>query len=257
VTDYDPNAPDAATWTNPYQTAKTYTFMDRNLGATEAALSLAGRGLMYQWGRKDPIPGSREGTAGFSVLGKFYGIRQDDAVTASSDTIIVTNRSADLGGIADGIRESIRKPTTYFSADASFAGDWLPARQNDLWNAAGDLKSIYDPCPVGWRVALYVDGTNSDGSEANSPWKGVPAPPTYSTGNSAGVTNWGTNALLPAAGSRYSIVGFPRFVGGSCYSVSASAKGDGCLLVDAFSGNINRNVYSSRGVARPVRCVKE
>ncbi|MCC8062106.1 MAG: hypothetical protein LIO68_02535, partial [Rikenellaceae bacterium] len=36
--------------------------MDRNLGAMSASPGVASYGLLYQWGRKDPFVGSRDGS---------------------------------------------------------------------------------------------------------------------------------------------------------------------------------------------------
>jgi hypothetical protein len=191
VTDYN----GSITWTNPNNTA--YTFMDRNLGATEAALSLAGRGLFYQWGRKDPFPGGKAGTAGHAALDKFYGM--PDA--GSPDVVHVTNTAENAIGIADGILESIRKPTTFFIYEDAWYKVWLPTPVNTLWNTNENTKTVYDPCPNGWRVPI---GDNK------IPWDGLPWQ-NYEIGEDAGV-DWSNpvgsnNGLYPAAGLRANYTG--------------------------------------------------
>jgi hypothetical protein len=134
-----------------------HEFMDRNLGATANDLSVAAYGLLYQWGRKDPFPGTASGSAGWNAVNSFsFGY---------SDDYKVTLKTADAAGIAAGIVESIQNPMKYYIK--SSAHDWLPARENTLWRAPGGEKMIYDPCPEGWRVPVYVHNTPTI---ANSPW---------------------------------------------------------------------------------------
>lgn len=114
------------------------TMMDRNLGA----LSLEkgdpkGFGLLYQWGRKDPFPGSAtlNGLATAAITGKMYA-------TISSET-------------EGTIDFAVQNPSTMIFPDTSRSTDWL-------WSSGGSAthdftrwqseKTIYDPCPAGWRV---------------------------------------------------------------------------------------------------------
>jgi hypothetical protein len=150
VVNYDPNT--GGTWTN-----NGFTFMDRNLGATEAALSLASWGLLYQWGRKDPFPGGKEGTAGYAALSRFKGMSD-----AGSKDRVDLNEITVYGGIL----ESIRNPTTFYTSRSSY--DWLPQPDDKLWNTTNDAKTVYDPCPAGWRVPL----ARADDENA-SPWHGI------------------------------------------------------------------------------------
>ena len=95
------------------------TMMDRNLGATSATPGEVGTlGLMYQWGRKDPFLGSSS---------------FDDKEIAKS-TGTWSNIS---GGSLTLCEES---PTTFYTSVC------LP---NGCWES---VKTIYDPCPAGWRV---------------------------------------------------------------------------------------------------------
>ncbi|MDR0658111.1 MAG: hypothetical protein LBG18_04135, partial [Mediterranea sp.] len=255
VTDYT----GSATWTNPYQTVHTYTFMDRNLGATEAALSLAGRGLFYQWGRKDPFPGGKEGTAGYAALSKFYGINQDGA---AGTTAVRVSSSTNAGAIV----ESIQDPTTFFEYKNSIYNDWLPVKDDNLWSTNGMAsgnKTIYDPCPAGWRVPANVVINDSDDY---SPWMGVPAPPRWAYGSDAGGANWGTNALFPAAGRRFDnngSIGYEGFYG-VYWSASPhwraspfSSSSNYASSLYFLSGNVNVDSYNYRAYGFSVRCAQE
>ncbi|MDD2594820.1 MAG: hypothetical protein PHD11_03245 [Bacteroidales bacterium] len=99
-------------------------FMDRNLGATSTTVSEeSSYGLLYQWGRKDP----------FTSYNVSFG----------------------LGPVS--LLNSFKNPYTFYVLIRS-PYDWLDTPNNYLWstktgNEGGALgKSLYDPCPAGWRV---------------------------------------------------------------------------------------------------------
>jgi hypothetical protein len=112
-------------------------WMDRNLGAMTNGTSSTAYGLYYQWGRKDPFPlGVVTGT--IAGTGNFLN-------TSSQATIATT----------------ITTPTTYYSGSP----DWNSSPDNYLWNKTDGTKTVYDPCPDGWRVppaSNYFGGTFSD-----------------------------------------------------------------------------------------------
>lgn len=121
---------------DPDQTSQLYRgasqyMMDRNIGALSALPTTAmSYGLFYQWGRKDPFLGSADGS--YTSM----------ASTGEFDTCA----SADCGTVD----YAVAHPTTFITCDTSTGNDWLrDGRDNTLWTAA---KSIYDPCPVGWRI---------------------------------------------------------------------------------------------------------
>ena len=113
--------------------------MDRNLGATSATPGDVGSlGLLYQWGRKDPFLSSS------SI---------SNAVVAKS-TIIWP--SPVLSNSSNGtIEYAIASPTTFITANDS-NHDWYytgsSSTDNTRWTTSSTTKSIYDPCPAGWRV---------------------------------------------------------------------------------------------------------
>jgi hypothetical protein len=106
--------------------------MDRNLGALVAATEAEGApvesfGLTYQWGRKDPYPGPK-------------------AVNTSSNAT-VAGKALEVAAAQITLEESIANPTLMGHKDNE---DWLSTPDNTLWN--NDAKSMYDPCPPGYRV---------------------------------------------------------------------------------------------------------
>ena len=114
--------------------------MDRNLGALTAT-SMTGDpdplsiGLNFQWGRKDPFPGMASFTSsvGAAVAGTAWTAKGEHITTAYS----------------------IAHPTEYAHIKEVDAGVWNVDDPKDLWNDENNKKTIYDPCPVGYRVPLY------------------------------------------------------------------------------------------------------
>ena len=114
--------PDAELW-------KT-ELLDRNLGAltvtdTTATALPKSYGMAYQWGRKDPF-------CTFSVAGTALS-------AAETETGAITTEF------------SIQNPTVLGKGSDS---NWNVETITDLWNDGGG-KTIYDPCPVGYKVPEY------------------------------------------------------------------------------------------------------
>ena len=114
--------------------------MSRNLGAlvdaevpAEGTVDIRSTGLYYQWGRKDPFVGYKWGNPSVDV-----GVsgKSGRAMGKASEQITLA--------------ASIADPTTF----VAYKGDWLNERMNDLWGKDAD-KTIYDPCPAGYRVPDY------------------------------------------------------------------------------------------------------
>ena len=113
------------------------TLMDRNLGATSATSGDVGTlGLLYQWGRKDP----------------FLGCSSISGVSYSAESTITWPSSVSTGTSTGTVDYAVAHPTTFIYA-SSFPYDWhYSSRDNTLWTTSDKSKSIYDPCPAGWRV---------------------------------------------------------------------------------------------------------
>lgn len=139
-----------------------YDVMNLNLGALTAdAGNVESYGMLYQWGRKDPLPASPTPTGDTSTVGApLYD-------TAGNEVKIANSPWSDTE--ANTLEYAIAHPTVCLSNYAQYgtSHDWLKAGSgNDaLWgNPKGyekddenllpnkGAKSFYDPCPVGWRV---------------------------------------------------------------------------------------------------------
>jgi uncharacterized protein (TIGR02145 family) len=242
-------------WVTDYTGAATATnngfvFMNRNLGATAAGTGLTARGLFYQWGRKDPFPGEKTGTAGYAERAKFYGINDTGFNTAEVKVTGSDNAAC--------IIESIQKPTTFFT-NYNNNYDWLITLKDDLWNireSNKDIKTIYDPCPSGWRVPAHKDNS---ASANNSPWKGYTG--SSFTSGDTGAMSFGANAVYPAAGGRSYSRGSASNGGSYGYYWSASPYSSSAIyaahLIFNSGGGISVYYNNVRANGFSVRCVRE
>jgi len=117
--------------------------LDRNVGALKATakegdVDILSIGLYYQWGRKDPFPGAtafENEAPGAAVAGTAWTHKKE---------LITTEYS-------------IQHPTEYASVPEVDSGVWNADDPKDLWLTADGKKTIYDPCPPGYRVPDYDD----------------------------------------------------------------------------------------------------
>lgn len=147
---------------NPLVATDTYSngkvFMQKNLGAftnangsTEEQKIIDSYGMYYQWGRKDPFPRPLY----FNATGAYDEDRYDE------DGIYIKEVFAERTS-ANGTIDYITKNPMHFITNASCMaeggdgiGDWLVTADNRLWSDTE--KSVYDPCPYGWRVPSADD----------------------------------------------------------------------------------------------------
>ena len=147
---------------NPLVATDTYSngkvFMQKNLGAftnangsNEEQKILDSYGMYYQWGRKDPFPRPLY----FDASGAYNEDRYSDKGTYIKENFV--ERTA-----KNGTLEYIAKNPMHFITNAACIeeggdgiGDWLVVADNSLWN--DNMKSVYDPCPYGWKVPSAED----------------------------------------------------------------------------------------------------
>ena len=212
------------------------TMMDRNLGATSVTPGDVGAlGLLYQWGRKDPFLGSSSISS--NTVAKS---------TISWPSPVSTNSSRGT------VSYVTANPTTFVTAGSSSDYDWhYSSRDNTLWTTSDKTKSIYDPCPVGWRVP--DGGSNGIWSKAgfadteyDSTNKGI----SFSISSSS--TTW-----YPASGYRndndggLNSVGYHgRYWSASPYSYYAY------YLFFSYDGRVNPSNYYYRARGYSVRCLQ-
>ena len=181
VNGYDPAATDIHVQTKGVDTY----FMDRNIGAfvnyaTVAApdnnTHIASRGLYYQWGRKDPFIGhqSANGHATKALLyaadgsssslyscyggdAVFQGVAPEDAANSDDINAIMAWTAANphrfiKGTGSNGYTWVATTKSIAAAEDAEWTKLWgNPALDESLYDKGG-VKTMHDPCPVGYRV---------------------------------------------------------------------------------------------------------
>ncbi len=215
------------------------TMMDRNLGATSATPGSVGSlGLLYQWGRKDPFLGSRSiSSIALAVsTGSWNSVSTQqtvDYVTANPMTFVCGYSEWCTGDGAE---------------DSNYAKRWTES-----------TKSMYDPCPVGYRVPK--GGENGFWATALGTSNSTSVGTTWDSTNNGRhwtLADGTTAAWYPAVGDRSYNGGALSSVGSFGYYWSASPY--------PSSSNKAYNLYfrprdvypassSSRGNGYSVRCV--
>lgn len=247
------------TTSNLWGTAYTdKVMMDRNLGAvenfftTQPANSLQGN-LHYQFGRKDPFP-----------------------------TCTIIGTPVAIGAGAVPVKKTISTPNVFYTVSS---GNWASDATDTQyqWNdpqANTTAKSIYDPCPPGWRMPangtwndfnlnVQADGIttylNTQNASRDLAWGygrgiGTAVNPVnglrYWPGGAGAVT--AGRIWFPAAGCRNYSAGSLGSVGsyGYCWSATPGSAANGRYLYFG-SGSVNPNNYNSRAIGFSVRCVAE
>ena len=218
VTDYDPSITNIS--------YNSLIWMDRNLGATNNTPGDVGcMGLYYQWGRKDPFPGPT--TVSGSAEKTLYG-----AVTSITKTAVAASPN---------LVPAIQNPATFYCGTGAKYYDWYSnsSTHNDaLW---GFSKTVYDPCPVGWKVP------------ANGAW---PSSLTTITWLSYGATF--ADGWYQASGYCDGRGGAFYDVGNSGYYWSSTVNSTGAYCLGFVRGYvIPPSGVLSRAFGCSVRCVKE
>ena len=130
-------------------------FMNRNLGAYHNANGSTngddifdGYGMFYQWDRKDPF---------YRPSDYAFSNNTDKTVYTGTNTTL-RFKYADTGNYDEvgSLEFAIENPMVFVRGAKDNAYDWLyTSHDNTLWS--GSTKSIYDPCPKGWRVPKAED----------------------------------------------------------------------------------------------------
>ena len=214
--------------------------MDRNLGAlvvatADDATTVESFGMTYQWGRKDPFVGAGE-------------IGKDSNATVAGVELSVTEGD----GVADeskiSLEQSIQNPTLLGHTQNK---GWLDVVDNTLWQ--NDVKTIYDPCPPGYRVPARDKETLFHSGD-------LTAAPNWAEGN-----NWFTLgdpiAVFPFAGYRddYSVKRVCHTYDRAVYWTAYASAEDGgtAYYVNVRKGSAHKLTECGKSRAGSVRCVVE
>ena len=117
--------------------------MDRNIGETSAA-GTPRTSLLYQWGRKDPFPGTCGNDSNVAVAG-----------------IKTTHQNTTLE-----YQKSMTVPTVLYGQLSNSSNGAQPYGFKDGDTAYWDkTKTEYDPCPAGYKVPHAYSGTASNNNK--------------------------------------------------------------------------------------------
>lgn len=236
---------------------RDFYMMDRNLGAfNNNENDVKAYGLLYQWGRKDPFPGATGVSAADAGAATFNG-----AVTENGYSFSAVDTPT---GIT--VQGAIQNPMTFYCDKGSVhEEDWLQNVNDNLWgnpyvqnvsalNPDLGSKSIYDPCPKGYR--LPPQDAWSQATSSNSTW----ATNGYQLGVGTGSTPG--KYFYPAAGQRWGDfdMGMLGNVGSHGIYGSSSPHSYGSTNAGILSfggGNVFPQDNSSRAYSVSVRCMQE
>ena len=195
-------------WSTPEPGTATYngnTFMDRNLCAVDLNYN---RGFLYQWGRKDAFSAATGSYASFTFVPALF-------------TAFNTVRGIQT------IDYCIKHPTTHVNNGDE--NSWMSREEYEKLPWRDDIKTIYDPCPAGWRVPTAAEQNGYSGlpgtgfsnaiNEFGNPGSGYyrsstisSYPRAYAFRQSGQQNNWGTNpafAIRPVKEGIYFIYTVP------------------------------------------------
>ena len=216
--------------------------MDRNLGAlSNKPGDTKAIGLYYQWGRKDPFVG------GYTLEG-----------SSRAATSIAWPNGVASDSFYGTIEYSVANPTTYIDGNDK-NHDWLFTDSSTVdetrWTEHTSAKSMYDPCPAGWRIP---DSTTS------GLWSSSNFPSTYTSDT----VNHGM-LFGPEISGGYDWYPFCAYytsldavgIYGNYWSASPCTKIGKKYCASAFiihmNNNVNLEAYDYRSSAYNVRCVAE
>jgi hypothetical protein len=264
-----------------YITVNGNVWMDRNLGATAIATNTSGvtfatcGGLMYQWGRKDPFPGSNGSTSGNSATAMpiFNTTAQmtNSSITYSGFTPTATGTTGDVVkyisvttsplSYATQCEYSIKYPLLFLlnwaGSTATATATYTTEGGKSSWGGEyGESKSIFDPCPPGWRVP---SGRKSSSTWA-SPWSTWTTTQPITTSTYASL-KWNNtyDYFYPATGYRiwgegslYGVGDYGDYWPASVYDINGYA-------LNFYNNSVSPSAYldCSRSYGYTVRCVQE
>lgn len=206
---------------DPETTKQTYlsgaVMMDRNLGALNIADNDSrSYGLLYQWGRKDPF------------------------TAPVSDWNFASTYPSDIRSHAEKITDynySIQNPTVSLPGT-----DWNS--DNTLWSSS---KTIYDPCPAGWRVPDGGPGV----------WDGIVTHSWNGRNNLTSIGTKGSPAYYPTGGHADEYGQNIHLYGNWSHLYSCTPRQESDVWTFAIGDSWSNGESTTRDFHLSVRCMKD
>lgn len=242
------------------------TWMKLDLGAIAYAPGnsfASSAGFFYQWGRKDPFLYSTT-TAGAppTLVGYVAPTFTNPNIPVSSVSGDSYTKSYDASlSYTNQLLYSVRYPMLFLNnwagSMATAAAAYTAAGGMNSWGGEfGQTKTVYDPCPVGWRVPSYKKTSTSLASPwASMTWTGGTAP-----SGTASNTNYGADAnygVYPMTGFRSNLGVFTLVGSTATFRWGATRNTTSSAGLDLYmSTSINTSDPNPCHTGFNVRCVK-
>lgn len=225
--------PKTAITTNSYGDIWGSPCLSRDLGAlidapVDGEMVSEAYGLTYQWGNKNPYPSVKE--------------------FKSSKPATVAGKASEVADARITLAQSIADPTLLGHEND---GSWITEPDNTLW--VNEEKTIYDPCPAGYRVPKR-DGSKpfmSSNLTAAEGWSADKTQGWFTIGNPA--------ATFPLGGYRddYGVGGFTHVYDRALYWTSYASSARVGYGIDIRVGSSAKLKESNKSRGGYVRCVVE
>ncbi|MGM9764982.1 MAG: hypothetical protein ACI3ZO_01365 [Candidatus Cryptobacteroides sp.] len=223
------------------ETAGDFTMMDRALGAVSVTLKDQNSyGYFYQWGRKDPFPRPVPLTRPTS---------DDKYKNADVELTANTASTAETGTIGYAVSHPdtriLDAKSWYFGGTP--AGLW--GNSKGTYEGGKGVKTIYDPCPEGYRVAdpmCYSMGWQFDKDYCNANY-GY----NFIVDGGSVTSAYPTNGFLSANGNAVEYLEYRGYLWTNAFGDTGGVR---FYYNNASIKNTDQNVPS---IGMAVRCIKE
>ena len=239
--------------------------MDRNLGAEvvvgDPAQPVPRNGLYYEWGRKDPLPNAVivSGVEGNATGEEPTGAGVDASLAKWNVRYGIRHPAQFISGVTNGSWTTYETEGPVLGAET----EWMDPRLNQHGaDYCEPNKSVYDPCPYGWKVPKH--GTWSDFNSATTEFNKASAPEGlyyYPEGYDPLAPKG--RILIPASGIKgyYWTAGWTNDIGNGGRLWSATPIGNDVNRANTyvFGSNWywNTNYHNCRGNGLVVRCIRQ
>ena len=209
---------------------------------SETTQSVAQNCTFYQWGRKDPFPGAQNN--GDSPKQKLCYKADGSAFVYEKKGEITTEDSG-----KQSMKGSILNPTTFYFSKTTGGGDsdydatkndWCSTTYNDNWSKISNnistdgwnddniTKTVYDPCPIGFKMPGCNAFTRFTPTGENTSVLSE-----FNVSNSSYAEGWWFYTQDDKNGEPYFWCAFGYI---DCSADRYSSTGKGCLASAGFAG---------------------